>query len=58
MPLAEHSDPWGYNPRQFFSIHSLYGTPDDLRRLVDRAHGTRSRDACHCSVCSFLTEMI
>lgn len=45
MPLAEHSDPWGYNPRQYFAIHSLYGTPDDLRRLVDRAHGARAADA-------------
>lgn len=39
MPIAEHSDAWGYNPRQLFSVHSPYGTPDDLRRLVDHAHG-------------------
>lgn len=41
MPLCEHSDPWGYNPRQYLNVHSLYGTPDDLRRLVDVAHGAR-----------------
>jgi len=38
MPLAEFSDAWGYNPRQLLSIHGRYGSPEDLRRLVDRAH--------------------
>jgi len=38
MPLTEHSDAWGYNPRQLMSLHGAYGTPDDLRRFVDRAH--------------------
>lgn len=28
MPMAEHSDAWGYNPRQLLSIHGAYGTPD------------------------------
>ena len=74
LPLAEHSDAWGYNPRQvrlragpvqnptaqrarnppatrrtthkkparnpqFLALHSPYGSPDDLRRFVDAAHG-------------------
>ena len=38
MPLTEHSDAWGYNPRQLLSLHGGFGTPDDLRRFVDRAH--------------------
>lgn len=38
MPVAEHSDAWGYNPRQFLSVHGAYGTPDDLRAFVDMAH--------------------
>jgi 1,4-alpha-glucan branching enzyme len=29
---------WGYNPASFFSPESSYGTPDDLRHLVDTAH--------------------
>ncbi|KAG1668585.1 hypothetical protein FOA52_007320 [Chlamydomonas sp. UWO 241] len=38
MPVTEHSDAWGYNPRQLMSIHAAWGTPDDLRVLVDTAH--------------------
>lgn len=38
MPIAEYSDRWGYNPRQLMAVHGRYGTPDDLRRFVDRAH--------------------
>lgn len=38
MPILEHSDDWGYNPRQFFSIHGAYGTPDELKKFVDEAH--------------------
>ena len=34
MPLTEHSDAWGYNPRQLLALHGAYGTPDDLRRFV------------------------
>ena len=34
MPLTEHSDAWGYNPRQLMSLQGAYGTPDDLRRFV------------------------
>lgn len=30
---------WGYNPRHFFAVEPGYGTPDDLKRLVDACHG-------------------
>lgn len=40
LPLNEfptdHS--WGYNPSFFYAIESAYGTPDDLKQLVDTAH--------------------
>lgn len=40
MPL--HAFPgtrnWGYDPAAFFAPPPAYGTPDDLRRLVDAAH--------------------
>lgn len=29
---------WGYNPAAFFAPESAYGTPDDLRFMVDEAH--------------------
>jgi len=29
---------WGYNPASFFAPESSYGSPDDLKRLVDAAH--------------------
>lgn len=38
MPILEHSDDWGYNPRQFFSMHGNYGTPDEFKAFVDAAH--------------------
>ncbi len=38
MPILEHSDEWGYNPRQFFSIHGAYGTPVQFKKFVDAAH--------------------
>lgn len=38
MPLTEHSDRWGYNPRQLLAVHGPYGTPDDFRAFVDHAH--------------------
>lgn len=38
MPILEHSDEWGYNPRQFFSMHGAYGTPDGFKEFVDAAH--------------------
>lgn len=37
MPIHEFSGgiSWGYNPSHFFAPESDYGTPDDLRYLVD-----------------------
>jgi 1,4-alpha-glucan branching enzyme len=29
---------WGYNPALYFALESAYGSPDDLRQLVDAAH--------------------
>jgi 1,4-alpha-glucan branching enzyme len=29
---------WGYNPRLFYSPNAPFGSPDDLRHLVDEAH--------------------
>jgi 1,4-alpha-glucan branching enzyme len=40
LPITEfgttHS--WGYNPAFPFAPESTYGTPDDLKRLIDEAH--------------------
>jgi maltooligosyltrehalose trehalohydrolase len=30
---------WGYDGVDLFAPHAAYGTPDDLKRLVDAAHG-------------------
>eukprot|EP01023_Acetabularia_acetabulum_P029445 TRINITY_DN2779_c0_g1_i1.p1 TRINITY_DN2779_c0_g1~~TRINITY_DN2779_c0_g1_i1.p1 ORF type:complete len:684 (-),score=140.22 TRINITY_DN2779_c0_g1_i1:276-2021(-) len=38
MPILEHTDVWGYNPRQFFALHQEFGTPDDFRNFVNTAH--------------------
>ncbi|MCG6924297.1 MAG: malto-oligosyltrehalose trehalohydrolase [Acidobacteria bacterium] len=40
MPLAEFPGQrnWGYDGVDLFAPARVYGTPDDLRRLVDRAH--------------------
>lgn len=29
---------WGYNPSFFYAVESAYGTPDQLKRVVDTAH--------------------
>lgn len=41
MPLTcgPPRDHWGYHPVFYFAPEAGYGTPDDLRRLVDEAHG-------------------
>jgi malto-oligosyltrehalose trehalohydrolase len=42
MPLAQFPGTrgWGYDGVYHYAPHSCYGTPDDLRRLVDAAHGS------------------
>jgi 1,4-alpha-glucan branching enzyme len=41
MPLTEHPfvASWGYQPTGMFAACSRFGTPDELRYLVDRLHG-------------------
>jgi maltooligosyltrehalose trehalohydrolase len=40
MPIAEFAGRfgWGYDGVDFWAPTRLYGTPDDLRRFLDRAH--------------------
>ena len=40
MPVADFSGDfgWGYDGVNFFAPTRLYGSPDDFRRFVDRAH--------------------
>jgi len=40
MPIADFCGPfgWGYDGVNLFAPTRLYGTPDDVRRFVDRAH--------------------
>lgn len=41
MPVAafDGTRGWGYDGVAPYAPHATYGTPDDLRRLVDEAHG-------------------
>jgi hypothetical protein len=34
MPCTEFGGAWGYNPRQLMTVHSPWGSADDLRRYV------------------------
>lgn len=40
MPIFEFPGDrsWGYNPAFFFAPETSYGTPDELRELIDQAH--------------------
>ncbi|HEU4664471.1 MAG TPA: 1,4-alpha-glucan branching protein GlgB [Dokdonella sp.] len=40
LPLAEHpfAGSWGYQPVSLYAPSSRWGTPDELRTLVDRCH--------------------
>lgn len=41
MPVGEFEGnlSWGYNPSFFFAPDKFYGTKNDLKRLIDEAHG-------------------
>ncbi len=32
------TDSWGYNPAFHFAVEPTYGSPDDLKRLIDETH--------------------
>lgn len=40
MPLSEHplDDSWGYQTSGYYSITARYGTPNELKLFIDRAH--------------------
>ena len=43
MPANSNGSPrgWGYNPHGYFAPHAPYGTPDELRTLVEQAKGIK-----------------
>ena len=45
MPIAEFPGRfgWGYDGVDLYAPAHIYGTPDDLRAFVDRAHAARAR---------------
>ena len=47
MPIADFPGRWnwGYDGVALFAPARCYGTPDDLRHLIDRAHGLGYGDA-------------
>lgn len=38
MPVTEFGGIWGYNPRQLLAVHGPWGSAQELRQLIDRAH--------------------
>eukprot|EP00898_Chlorokybus_atmophyticus_P007683 jgi/Chlat1/7916/Chrsp68S07354 len=38
LPVHEFGGQWGYNPRLLMSVHGPFGTPAELRHLVDTCH--------------------
>ncbi len=39
MPVNEFGGAaWGYNPKLWLAANAAYGSPDELRRLIDEAH--------------------
>lgn len=45
MPVKEFPGErsWGYNLRNFFAVENSYGTPDELRQLIDAMHARGMR---------------
>ncbi|MEP2023662.1 MAG: alpha-amylase family glycosyl hydrolase [Reichenbachiella sp.] len=41
MPIMEFggNDSWGYNPTFMFAVDKAYGTKNDLKEFIDKAHG-------------------
>ncbi|MEM8832415.1 MAG: alpha-amylase family glycosyl hydrolase [Cyanobacteria bacterium P01_G01_bin.19] len=41
MPVQEYpgDNNWGYTPRYYFAVESSYGSPTDLKHLIDECHG-------------------
>ncbi len=41
MPVNEFegNSSWGYNPSMYFAVDKYYGTPGDLKELIDECHG-------------------
>lgn len=38
MPVVEFGGLWGYNPRQLMAVHGPWGSADQLRGFIERAH--------------------